>query len=85
MESQRRPAARRLWAAGRRSALPLQLRRYLALAAFISAHGTHTNYSLAWLLRSACRSFCISSGVSFGRSIVSVNLLSLPVKANGTW
>jgi hypothetical protein len=30
-------------------------------------------------------SFCMSSGESFGRSMVSVSLLSLPVKRNGTW
>ena len=42
-------------------------------------------YSLALLFRCACMSFFSSSGVSFGRSIVSVILSILPVNANGTW
>ncbi len=41
-------------------------------------------HSLIWLLRCASISFFSSSGVSFGRSIVSVSLSSLPVKRNGT-
>jgi len=44
-----------------------------------------THHSLALLSRCACISFFSSSGVSFGRSIVSVTLLSVPVKANGGW
>ena len=42
-------------------------------------------YSLVLLFRCACISFFSSSGVSFGRSIVSVIRLNLPVKANGGW
>src|SRR5262249_9467105 len=42
------------------------------------------SYSLALLLRRVVSSFFMSSGVSFGRSIVSVSLLSLPVNLNGT-
>ncbi len=42
-------------------------------------------YSLVLLFRFACISFFSSSGVSFGRSMVSVILLILPVNANGTW
>ena len=41
-------------------------------------------YSLILLFRSASISRFSSSGVSFGRSIVSVSLLSLPVNLNGT-
>jgi hypothetical protein len=41
-------------------------------------------YSLALLFRCVAISFFTSSGVSFGRSMVSVSLLSLPVKRNGT-
>ena len=37
------------------------------------------------LFRCAASSFLISSGDNFGRSMVRVSLLSLPVKANGTW
>lgn len=43
------------------------------------------SHSLTLLLRCAAWSFLMSSGASFGRSIVSVILLSLPVNANGTW
>ncbi len=42
-------------------------------------------YSLALLFRCAASSFFTSSGESFGRSMVSVILPILPVKANGTW
>src|SRR4029434_3786749 len=42
-------------------------------------------YSLALLFRCASISRFSSSGVSFGRSIVSVSLSSVPVKRNGTW
>jgi hypothetical protein len=42
-------------------------------------------HSLAALLRCASMSFFSSAGDSFGRSIESVTLLSLPVKRNGTW
>jgi hypothetical protein len=42
-------------------------------------------YSLVLLLRCASISRFSSSGVSFGRSIVSVSFASLPVNRNGTW
>src|SRR5262249_58517750 len=42
-------------------------------------------YSAARLLRVAAFSRSISAGVSCGRSILSVSLLSLPVKRKGTW
>jgi hypothetical protein len=42
-------------------------------------------YSLALLFRCASISFFTSSGVSFGRSMVSVSLSSVPVNGNGTW
>ena len=42
------------------------------------------SYSLARLLRCACASRFSSSGVSFGRSILSVSFSSWPVKVNGT-
>ena len=42
-------------------------------------------YSLVFWLRCASMSRFSSSGVSFGRSIVSVILSILPLKANGTW
>ena len=42
-------------------------------------------YSLTLLLRVAIWSFLMSSGVSWGRSIVSVILLIFPVNVNGTW
>jgi hypothetical protein len=42
-------------------------------------------HSLAALLRCASMSFFSSAGDSFGRSIVSVTLMSLPVNRNGTW
>ncbi len=45
----------------------------------------YPSYSLTLLLRCACSSFLISSGDSFGRSIVNVILLILPVKLKGTW
>src|SRR5262249_18262185 len=46
----------------------------------------HAGYSLARLFRwpSSMRRFS-SSGVSFGRSMASVSLVSLPVSLNGTW
>ena len=40
-------------------------------------------YSLALLFRCAAWSFWMSSGESFGRSTLTVSLLSLPVKVNG--
>jgi len=44
------------------------------------------HYSLALLFRWLCSmSIFSSAGVSFGRSILSVSLLSLPVNLNGTW
>jgi hypothetical protein len=39
-----------------------------------------TKNAAARLLRVACLSFSMSAGVSFGRSILSVSLSSLPVK-----
>src|SRR4029453_13931102 len=42
-------------------------------------------YSLPLFFRCASISRFSSSGVSFGRSIVSVSLSSVPVKRNGTW
>ncbi len=54
------------------------------------AGGTHSDqevyaYSLTRLLRWAAWSFLMSSGESFGRSMVKVTLSSLPVKLNGGW
>ena len=50
-----------------------------------SRHSLRACYSLALLFRPASMSRFSSSGVSFGRSIESVNLSSLPVNVNGHW
>jgi hypothetical protein len=42
-------------------------------------------HSLTLLLRCASMSRFSSAGESLGRSMLSVTLLSLPVKRNGTW
>ena len=42
-------------------------------------------YFASWAARYPSISFFSSSGVSFGCSIESVSLLSLPVNLNGTW
>ena len=44
-----------------------------------------TRYFWSWAMACVSVSFCSSSGVSLGRSMESVSLLSLPVKWNGTW
>src|SRR5262249_58770963 len=46
---------------------------------------TRPPYSAARLLRVVSLSFWMSAGESFGRSILSVTLLSLPVNLKGTW
>ena len=52
---------------------------------FVSVLPCGDAYSLALLLRPAAVSLFTSSGVSFGRSMVSVIFPIFPVKANGTW
>ena len=58
--------------------------RRAALRGRAARSGLFPTYSPAFFSLIAASSFLMSSGDSFGRSIVSVTLFSLPVKAKGT-